>query len=102
MKSSSGCHDAPPSVVFQIPPPTLPAYITWELFGLITIVRIRPPMLPGPRLLHRLRSMFAADPETVASVVAAPVEDEVAALVAALVVALVAAPGMGLVFMRSA
>src|SRR5882672_8743540 len=58
MKSSIGAHDAPPLVVFQIPPPTLPANIVSGLVGLIASERIRPPMFPGPNHRHELGETF--------------------------------------------
>src|SRR5882672_2652691 len=58
MKSSTGAHDAPPLVVFQMPPPTLPANIVSGLVGLIASERIRPPMLPGPNHRHAFGDTF--------------------------------------------
>ena len=52
MKSSTAAHEAPPLVVFQMPPPTLPANMMSAFVGLIAIERIRPPMLPGPSHRH--------------------------------------------------
>src|SRR4026207_2129344 len=51
-KSSSGSHDAPPFVVFQMPPATAAAYITSGLVGSISKARVRPPTLPGPNDCH--------------------------------------------------
>ena len=48
-KSSSGAHDVPAFVVFQIPPATAAAYITSGLLGSMSNARVRPPTLPGPR-----------------------------------------------------
>jgi hypothetical protein len=39
-------------VVFQIPPPTLPANIVDGLVLLIAMARMRPPTLPGPSQRH--------------------------------------------------
>src|SRR5260370_29835338 len=46
--SVSGFHVLPPSVVFQTPPPSVPAYIVLGSSGRITSARVRPPILPGP------------------------------------------------------
>src|SRR5205085_4578626 len=51
-KSLSGFQDAPPSVVFQMPPSTAPAYMMFAFVGSITSARVRPPTLPGPRFVH--------------------------------------------------
>ena len=48
MKSSTGVQLAPALVVFQMPPPTLPANIVDGDMRLIASARMRPPMLPGP------------------------------------------------------
>ena len=48
MKSLSGAQLAPPLVVFQMPPPTLPAQSVLGSVGCTTMERMRPPMLPGP------------------------------------------------------
>src|ERR1041385_8017266 len=48
-KSVVANHDAPPSIVFQTPPETAPAYITLESLGSMSSARVRPPTLPGPR-----------------------------------------------------
>src|SRR6185436_5852343 len=58
-KSLTGCHDVPPFVDLQIPPPTLPTHILFELFGSITIDRIRPPTLAGPSQLQSAGTRFA-------------------------------------------
>src|SRR5919197_4930866 len=47
-KSLSGNQEAPPFVVFQMPPATAAAYITLGLVGSMTSARVRPPTLPGP------------------------------------------------------
>src|SRR5262249_43400013 len=51
-KSSSGFHELPPLVVFQMPPATPAAYITSVLTGSMTNARVRPPTLPGPNDCH--------------------------------------------------
>src|SRR5689334_9670327 len=48
-KSPFGTQVAPPSVDFQIPPPTPAAHIVVGLPRSITNERVRPPTLPGPR-----------------------------------------------------
>src|ERR1035438_9263896 len=53
-RSVRGFHVLPPSVVFQTPPVTAPAYMTNGLVGSIRILRVLPPMFPGPRLVHPL------------------------------------------------
>ena len=60
MKSSTGAHEAPPSVVLKIPPPTLPANITFGVVGSMTSDRTRPPMLPGPSHVQ-LAGLIPAD-----------------------------------------
>jgi hypothetical protein len=52
MKSFTGVQLLPPLVVFQIPPPTLPANIVDGLVLLIAMARMRPPTLPGPSQRH--------------------------------------------------
>ena len=52
MSSSVGSQLAPLSVVFHTPPATAAAYIVLGVEGLMTMARVRPPMLPGPRALH--------------------------------------------------
>src|SRR3954453_13950131 len=49
MKSASGAQLVPPLVVFQTPPATAPSHMMLGFVGWITIERVRPPMLPGPR-----------------------------------------------------
>src|SRR4030095_9485791 len=51
-KSSSGSHDAPAFVVFQMPPATAAAYITSGLMGSMSNARVRPPTFPGPNDCH--------------------------------------------------
>jgi hypothetical protein len=51
-KSAIAVHDAPELVVFQTPPATPPAYITFGLIGLTTSALVRPPTLPGPKFVH--------------------------------------------------
>src|SRR5262245_4548781 len=57
MKSSSGSHDVPPLVVFQIPPLTEPTQIVFVCVGCTMIDRIRPPTLPGPSHVHVIGSV---------------------------------------------
>jgi len=52
MKSSTGSQWPPPSVVCQMPPPTLPTQIRSGWVGWTRIDRVRPPMLPGPSHCH--------------------------------------------------
>ena len=52
MKSSTGSQWPPPSVVCQMPPPTLPNQIRSGWVGWTRIERVRPPMLPGPSHSH--------------------------------------------------
>ena len=52
MKSSTGAQLEPPLVVFQMPPPTLPAKRVPGFAGWTTIERMRPPTLPGPSQRH--------------------------------------------------
>ena len=65
MKSSTGAHAAPLLVVFQMPPPTLPANHVLVVVGWIAMARVRPPMLPGPSQVHEPGPMPAADGEIV-------------------------------------
>src|SRR5215216_2078842 len=51
-KSPTGVQDAPASVVFHTPPATPPAYMMFELAGLIIRARVRPPIFPGPNCDH--------------------------------------------------
>src|SRR6266850_4589181 len=60
MKSSTGVQPAPPFVVFQMPPPTLPANIVSGVFGWMTIERMRPPTFPGPSHRHDFGEMSDA------------------------------------------
>src|SRR5713226_7274292 len=77
--SVSGSQELPPSVVFQTPPDTAPAYMMLVLAGLMTRLRVRPPMVLGPsetqvprlaargiasacRLAVRYRSVFSSPP----------------------------------------
>src|SRR5213083_2906479 len=48
MKSLTGDQLAPPFVVFQMPPPALPANIVFASLGWMAIDRTRPPTLLGP------------------------------------------------------
>ena len=52
MKSLTGDQLAPPLVVFQMPPPTLPANIVFASLGWMAIERTRPPTLLGPINVH--------------------------------------------------
>src|SRR5678815_5195157 len=54
MKSSRGAQVAPAFVVFQIPPPALPAIHTDVLVGSTTMASTRPPILPGPSVVQLL------------------------------------------------
>src|ERR1041385_7031501 len=49
LKSLSVDHEVPLLVVFQMPPPTLPAYHVDVVVGSMTMERTRPPTLLGPR-----------------------------------------------------
>ena len=62
-KLATGFHEAPPSVVFQIPPPTDPANRVNGLPGTVARERMRPPMLPGPRLVQADELMPASSGE---------------------------------------
>src|SRR5437879_13142023 len=52
IKSFNGNQLAPPSRVFQTPPPTVPTHIVFGVEGWIRIERTRPPILPGPNHVH--------------------------------------------------
>ena len=60
IRSSIGAHDAPALVLRQMPPPTAPAHITDGLLGSMTRLRVRPPMLFGPRSVQPKRPMPAS------------------------------------------
>src|ERR1017187_2698820 len=60
MKSFNGAQLAPALVVFQMPPPTLPASHTEVLVGSTTMARTRPPTLPGPSQVQLVESIPAA------------------------------------------
>src|SRR5436190_188333 len=47
-KSLRPDQEAPPLVVFQIPPPTEPSHMVLGLVGWTMMERVRPPTLPGP------------------------------------------------------
>ena len=51
---------APPSIVFQTPPVTAPAYIMLGFCGLITRLRVLPPTFPGPSEVQVLAESVAA------------------------------------------
>jgi hypothetical protein len=59
MSSSTGAHEVPPLVLRQMPPPTLPAHRCEGLAGSMTRLRVRPPMLFGPRSTQPKRPMPA-------------------------------------------
>src|SRR5205085_11398235 len=50
--SVSGTHDAPPSVVFQRPPPSAPAYSVLAAVGCGAMAVMRPAPLVGPSETH--------------------------------------------------
>ena len=52
MKSATGENDSPPSIVNQMPPDAEPTKMRDELRGSMTMARMRPPTLPGPRKVH--------------------------------------------------
>src|ERR1022692_3241205 len=76
-KSSNTDQVPPPLVVFQIPPPTLPAYHVDVVTESMTMARTRPPMLPGPSQVQLVvaipaevadsRKFWARCPERMAS-----------------------------------
>src|SRR5690242_20380930 len=51
-RSPAADQDVPPVVVFQTPPAAPAAYIVPGELGSMTMARVRPPMLPGPRKLQ--------------------------------------------------
>ena len=60
-KSFTGSQCAPLSIVFQMPPDTLPVNHVDGTTGLTTIDRTRPPILPGPSHVQSVRLMPATD-----------------------------------------
>src|SRR5262249_38501883 len=62
IRSATGFHEAAPSALFQIPPPTPPAYMILGEVGSISMARVLPPTLPGPRLVHEPRNSGSTSP----------------------------------------
>src|SRR2546425_10995404 len=57
--SVRAAHDVPPLVVFHTPPATPAAYIVFGVVGSMTMARVRPPTLPGPRAVQDPRNEAA-------------------------------------------
>ena len=62
IKSFTTLQFAPESVLFQMPPVTLPTHIVVVVVGCIRIARMRPPILPGPRDVQDVVEMPATAP----------------------------------------
>src|SRR5258707_15675211 len=61
-KSSTGAHDSPPLVVFQMPPPGLLIQIRFGSAGWARLVVMRAPLFPGPGQGQELRPIPPPSP----------------------------------------